>query len=79
MGVRMKRQNAVLQQASVLFYAGWYARVLGSLADAESMCKRCNAIHDQELGEEHPDTLSSMANLASTYRNQGRRKKRRFR
>ena len=24
------------------------------------------------LGEEHPDTLSSMANLASTYRNQGR-------
>jgi hypothetical protein len=26
------------------------------------------------LREEHPDTLSSMANLASTYRNQGRRK-----
>ncbi|KAL9026743.1 MAG: hypothetical protein Q9196_004638 [Gyalolechia fulgens] len=24
------------------------------------------------LGEEHPDTLSSMANLAATYRNQGR-------
>jgi Tetratricopeptide repeat len=24
------------------------------------------------LGEEHPDTLASMANLASTYRNQGR-------
>jgi hypothetical protein len=24
------------------------------------------------LGEEHPDMLSSMANLASTYRNQGR-------
>ena len=24
------------------------------------------------LGEEHPDTLTSMANLASTYRNQGR-------
>jgi len=24
------------------------------------------------LGEEHPDTLNSMANLASTYRNQGR-------
>ena len=23
------------------------------------------------LGEEHPDTLTSMANLASTYRNQG--------
>src|SRR5438270_202849 len=25
------------------------------------------------LGPEHPDTLSSMNNLASTYRNQGRR------
>ena len=24
------------------------------------------------LGPDHPDTLSSMANLASTYRNQGR-------
>lgn len=24
------------------------------------------------LKEEHPDTLSSMANLAATYRNQGR-------
>ena len=24
------------------------------------------------FGEEHPDTLTSMANLASTYRNQGR-------
>ena len=24
------------------------------------------------LGSEHPDTLTSMANLASTYRNQGR-------
>ena len=24
------------------------------------------------LGEEHPDTLTSMVNLASTYRNQGR-------
>jgi Tetratricopeptide repeat len=24
------------------------------------------------LGQEHPDTLSNMANLASTYRNQGR-------
>lgn len=24
------------------------------------------------LGEEHPSTLASMANLASTYRNQGR-------
>ena len=24
------------------------------------------------LGQEHPDTLTSMANLASTYRSQGR-------
>ena len=26
------------------------------------------------LGQEHPDTLTSMGNLASMYRNQGRRK-----
>jgi hypothetical protein len=29
------------------------------------MCKKI-------LGEEHPHTLTSMANLAATYRNQGR-------
>jgi Tetratricopeptide repeat len=29
-------------------------------------------IRKKLLGEEHPDTLSSMENLASTYRNQGR-------
>ncbi|KAH6703069.1 hypothetical protein BKA61DRAFT_445116, partial [Leptodontidium sp. MPI-SDFR-AT-0119] len=27
------------------------------------------------LGADHPDTLASIANLALTYRNQGRRKK----
>jgi len=27
---------------------------------------------NEGLGAEHPDTLTSMANLASTYRNQGR-------
>jgi hypothetical protein len=30
------------------------------------------AEQDQLLGQEHPSTLTSMANLASTYRNQGR-------
>ena len=29
-------------------------------------------ISKRVLGEEHPDTLTSMANLASTYQNQGR-------
>src|SRR3954464_11961823 len=29
-------------------------------------------VHGRVLGPEHPDTLISMANLASTYRNQGR-------
>jgi hypothetical protein len=29
-------------------------------------------ISKTKLGEDHPSTLTSMANLASTYRNQGR-------
>lgn len=29
-------------------------------------------VRGRALGQEHPDTLISMANLASTYRNQGR-------
>ncbi|KAF2842563.1 hypothetical protein M501DRAFT_1022519 [Patellaria atrata CBS 101060] len=42
-----------------------YAITLYIIVQAMAMRKRV-------LGEEHPDTLTSMANLASTYRNQGR-------
>jgi len=36
------------------------------------MNKQAADVYEKELGLEHPPTLSSMANLASTYRKQGR-------
>jgi hypothetical protein len=44
----------------------------GQDSQAEQLFKRVMETRKRVLGEEHPDTLTSMANLASTYSNQGR-------
>ena len=44
----------------------------GRSKEAEELFKQVMRISKRVLGEEHPDTLTSIANLASTYRNQGR-------
>jgi hypothetical protein len=51
---------------------GSFLRSLGLYNNAEPMDARMMETRKRVLGEEHPDTLTSMANLASTYRNQGR-------
>ena len=53
----------------------WFARFLpstGSYHLTEIINQRLNAQNDKVLGLEHPDTLTSMANLALKNRNQGR-------
>ncbi|KAL2810943.1 hypothetical protein BJX63DRAFT_433767 [Aspergillus granulosus] len=44
----------------------------GQLKKAEEPGMQVIEVRKQVLGPEHPGTLTSMANLASTYRNQGR-------
>jgi tetratricopeptide (TPR) repeat protein len=44
----------------------------GRWKEAEELFVQVMETRKRVLGEEHPDTLTSMANLASTYRNQGR-------
>ncbi|MBA2396823.1 MAG: tetratricopeptide repeat protein, partial [Ktedonobacteraceae bacterium] len=41
-------------------------------AQAEPLYVRALAIREQELGAQHPDTASSLNNLAELYRNQGK-------
>ncbi len=55
----LDRAASYLQNGPALYAesAHWFRRVL--------------AINRQELGDEHPDTLTSMGNLASTLRSQG--------
>ncbi|KAE8361552.1 purine and uridine phosphorylase [Aspergillus caelatus] len=44
----------------------------GRWEEAEELDLQALELRKQVLGPEHPDTLTSMANLASTYQNQGR-------
>lgn len=51
---------------------GIYYLELGRWKEAEGMFWQCVDITRRMTGEEHPDTLARMGNLAVTYRSQGR-------
>lgn len=44
----------------------------GQSEEAEQLFVQVMKTRKTQLGEDHPATLTSMANLATTYRNQGR-------
>jgi Tetratricopeptide repeat len=58
--------------------AGWERRVYseqsreGQHDDAERLRKQVLEVHKRVLGPEHPSTLTSMANLAFTWKARGR-------
>ncbi len=58
-------------RAARLFNAvGLDASIQGKYAEAEPLLKRALAIHEQQLGATHPNTASSLNNLAGLYRSQ---------
>ena len=59
------RVELLRRYGTCLYYDGRYN-------EAEVSIKQVMETRKRVLGAEHPDTLTSMANLASTYRNQGR-------
>ncbi|KAH7124365.1 hypothetical protein EDB81DRAFT_731294 [Dactylonectria macrodidyma] len=65
--------NEDLQKwARLLTNCAWYMFTRGNYRAAEKLGEKAVKTRVNVLGEEHPDTLSSMADLASTYRDQGR-------
>ncbi|OCK74142.1 TPR-like protein [Lepidopterella palustris CBS 459.81] len=62
------------QWASVAFKIAWYAAETGSYKTAEVMGRRALEAREKMLGKEHPDTLTSISNLASVLQNQGKYK-----
>ncbi|KAG7432247.1 Kinesin light chain [Fusarium oxysporum f. sp. raphani] len=58
--------------ACLLTKCAWYMSTTGNYRVAENLGGRTVETWTKVLGEEHPDTLMSMNNLALTYRNQGR-------
>ncbi|RYP58955.1 hypothetical protein DL770_010316 [Monosporascus sp. CRB-9-2] len=59
------RLNLLWKYGICLYYDGRYQ-------EAEAPFERVMETRKTKLGADHPSTLTSMANLASTYRNQGR-------
>ena len=61
-----------LVEASIRLMLGGTYLLLGELAAAEPILLRARALRLRELGEEHPDTLSSTYALGDLYLRQGR-------
>ncbi|KAF5512206.1 Kinesin light chain 3 [Colletotrichum aenigma] len=61
-----------LQWSELLTNVSWYLVMLGNYSKAEVLVQNAVRIRTERLGEENPSTLTSTANLASTYRKQGR-------
>ncbi|KAB5515378.1 hypothetical protein GE09DRAFT_1231411 [Coniochaeta sp. 2T2.1] len=61
-----------LARASLLHSAAGYFDYQGQRKAAEGFLVEATKVWRKLLGEEHPDTLTSMGNLALTYSNQGR-------
>ncbi|KAL2197093.1 hypothetical protein P885DRAFT_68976 [Corynascus similis CBS 632.67] len=59
-------------KATLLHSVAKFFSYRGQWKDAERLQLEAVKIREEVLGAEHPDTLTSMANLASTYWNQGR-------
>ncbi|KAI8710446.1 hypothetical protein NCS52_01574800 [Fusarium sp. LHS14.1] len=58
--------------ARLLTNCAWYMLTIGNYTTAERLGGKAVETTLKVLGEEHPDTLASMANLALTFWNQGR-------
>jgi hypothetical protein len=67
-----EEQESLTDWASVLYNAAWYAWRMGKGMDAENMAVHTMKVRKRILGNEHNDTLSSMAMVALTYNMNGR-------
>ncbi|KAH6972637.1 TPR domain protein [Ilyonectria destructans] len=62
----------ILRWARLLTNAGWYRWMKGIYEEAEEMNRRALEIRERVLGREHPDTLTSISNLAGVLQYQGK-------
>jgi tetratricopeptide (TPR) repeat protein len=66
------KTEIILTRSTLLSNVAWYLRSQGRWKEAEELFVQVMETRKRVLGQEHPDTLMSMANLAVTYGNQGR-------
>ncbi|RYP75597.1 hypothetical protein DL771_002297 [Monosporascus sp. 5C6A] len=65
-------ENDQLGWSRLLTKVSWYMLMMGEYSKAERFARNAVKVTKGVLGEDHPDTLMSMGNLASTYADQGR-------
>ncbi|KAL1590352.1 hypothetical protein WHR41_00923 [Cladosporium halotolerans] len=69
--MEVANEEAIIFQGTLLHKSGWYALLKGRYANAQRMMERSLECRMNVLGEKHTQTLTSMANLAAIYREQG--------
>jgi tetratricopeptide (TPR) repeat protein len=70
---QLEQQSKAQVEAAVLFVqAGRYLRDRARYEQAAPLLQRALAIREQQLGPNHPNTASSLNNLAMLYRAQGK-------
>ncbi|PVH69017.1 TPR-like protein [Cadophora sp. DSE1049] len=67
-----EEQDSVLDWASVLYNAAWYAWRMGKGVETESMAVHSMKVRKKILGNEHNDTLDGMAIVGLAYNLNGR-------
>ncbi|MBM4025490.1 MAG: tetratricopeptide repeat protein [Planctomycetes bacterium] len=67
-----KFRNEPLVESSIRDTLGWTYRMLGEIKAAEPHLERALQIRQEQLGQEHPETLNSMGRLGWVYCDQGR-------
>ncbi|CAH0021548.1 unnamed protein product [Clonostachys rhizophaga] len=71
-GLTSSRRNREVKRADLLTNIGCFFHDEGRWKEAEETHKEAGAIYREVFGEENPNTLNSMADLASTFRSLGR-------
>ncbi|KAH7096020.1 hypothetical protein FB567DRAFT_430684 [Paraphoma chrysanthemicola] len=63
-----EEESSQTELATLLYRAAWYATEKGNIADAITLAKKSMRLQMKVLGEEHEDTLWSMAMVGKAYR-----------
>jgi len=71
-GQELKDESSIVEWATVLYRAAWFAETIGNIADAEMLARKAMKARKKVLGQEHEDTLRSVAMVGLAYKLEGR-------
>jgi hypothetical protein len=72
LGQQPKDELSIAEWATVLYRAAWFAERVGNIADAEMLATKAMKARKKVLGQEHEDTLWSVAMVGLAYKLGGR-------